>query len=293
MKYWKLLAICMLPLSFAACSSDDDAILNSGNAIVEFKSAEMEVKENTTIVEIPITVSGEHNGNIYVTAKMVSSSENYEVDKDVIITTEKFVLPAETESINLEAHLVGIANDAIEAGRTITFEISEVKGATLGANKTCTVELKENNPLEGNYKLNGYSPFDGKVVSVKCTLSMEEGVTDKAYIDLGWGGLLELSLDEIEPAKKYNVTIAGAQVIGAYGSYGNVLFVKSFVDWNAGAVRAYTNDLTGLYDNGVITIDGGVDEGVGEYIPGAGWLGAYVAYEDENGSVVPVTFEKQ
>ena len=48
-----------------------------------------------------------------------------------------------------------------------------------------------------------------------------------------------------------------------------------------------------MYDNGVITIDGGVDEGVGEYIPGAGWLGAYVAYEDENGSVVPVTFEKQ
>ena len=183
MKYWKLLAICMLPLSFVACSDDDDAPVNSGNATVEFQSATMQVKENMTIVEVPITVTGEHNGDIYVTAKMVSSSENYEADKDVIVTTENFVLPAETESVNLEAHLVNLANDAIEAGRTITFEITEVKGATLGGNKTCTVELKENNPLEGTYTLTGYSPFDGAVGSMKFILSMEEGVTDKAYLE--------------------------------------------------------------------------------------------------------------
>lgn len=293
MKYWKLLAICMLPLSFVACSEDDNAPTNTGNATVEFKSATMQVKENTTIVELPIVVSGEHNGDIRVTAKMVSSSEDYEQDKDVIVTTEKFVLPAETESVNLEAHLVGLVNDAIEPGRSITFEITEVVGASMGSNKVCTVELKENNPLEGTYTLKGYSPFDGGVVSVKCTLSMEEGVTDKAYIDLGWGGKLQLNLEEIESAKKYNVTIPGQQVIGAYGSYGNVLFVKALVDWNAGAVRAYGSDMTATYDNGVITIDGAVDEGVGEYIPGAGWLGAYVAYEDDNGALVPVTFTKQ
>lgn len=293
MKYWKLLAICMLPLSFVACSDDDDAPMNSGNATVEFKSADIQVKENASIVELPIVVSGEHNGNIKVTAKMVSSSGNYEQDKDVIVTTENFVLPAETESVNLEAHLVGFANEAIEPGRSITFEITEVVGASLGSNKTCTVELKENNPLEGTYTLRGYSPFDGGPVSVKCTLSMEEGVTDKAYIDLGWGGLLQLNLEEIESAKKYNVFIPGMQVIGAYGSYGNVLFVKAFVDWSASAVRAYSNDMTAKYDNGIITIDGDLDEGVGEYIMGAGWLGAYVAYEDDNGALVPVTFTKQ
>ena len=62
MKYWKLLAMCMLPLSFVACSSDDDAPVNTGNATVEFQNADIEVKENATIVELPIVVSGEHNG---------------------------------------------------------------------------------------------------------------------------------------------------------------------------------------------------------------------------------------
>ena len=198
MKYWKLLAMCMLPLSFVACSSDDDAPVNTGNATVEFQNADIEVKENATIVELPIVVSGEHNGEIRVTAKMVSSSANFQADKDVIVTTENFVLPAETETVNLEAHLVGLANDAIEAGRTITFEITEVIGASIGSNKTCTVELKENNPLEGTYTMRGLDIFKGAVGSFKCALSMEEGITDKAYLDLGYGGALELLLEEVE-----------------------------------------------------------------------------------------------
>lgn len=290
MKYWKLLAICMLPLSFVACSDDDDAPVNSGNATVEFQSATMQVKENMTIVEVPITVTGEHNGDIYVTAKMVSSSENYEADKDVIVTTENFVLPAETESVNLEAHLVNLANDAIEAGRTITFEITEVKGATLGGNKTCTVELKENNPLEGTYTLSGLNN-KGAIASVKCTLSMEEGVTDKAYIDLGWGGNpLQLNLEEIIPGKKYNVVIPGGQIIGAYGNYGPVGFY--LVDWNAGKV--YTNDIIGVYEEGVITLETEEYWGVMEFLPSYGaFLGIYLAYTDENGNFVPVTFSKK
>ena len=42
----------MLPLSFVACSDDDDAPVNSGNATVEFQSATKQVKENMTIVKI-------------------------------------------------------------------------------------------------------------------------------------------------------------------------------------------------------------------------------------------------
>lgn len=293
MKYWKLLAMCLLPLSFVACSDDDEAQMNTGNATVEFQSADMQVKENATIVEVPIVVSGEHNGNIKVTAKMISSSANFQADKDVIVTTENFVLSAETSFVNLEAHLVGLADEGINPGRTITFEITSVEGASLGGNKTCTVELKENNPLEGTYVLRGFDPFSGAVASVKYTLSMEEGVTDKAYIDFGYGGLLQLNLEEVEPGKKYNLTIPGQQVIGTYGSYGDVLFVKAAVDWSVGSIFAYGNDMAATYDNGVITIKGAVDEGVGAYIPGAGWLEAYVAYEDENGTLVPVTFTKQ
>ena len=148
MKYLKLLAICLLPLSFVACSDDDDNI-NTGEATVAFQSASMEIKESTSMVEIPVVVSGEQNGDIKVTAKMISSSNDYVSGKDVIITTENFVIAEDETSFNLEAHLVGLANDAIESGRNITFEITNVEGATLGANATCVVNLKENNPLEG------------------------------------------------------------------------------------------------------------------------------------------------
>ncbi|MBE6280465.1 MAG: hypothetical protein E7095_00150 [Bacteroides sp.] len=291
MKYWKLLAICMLPLSFVACSDDDDAPMNSGNATVEFQSANMQVKESTTMVEIPITVTGEHNGDILVTAKMISSSENYELDKDVIVTTENFVLPAETESVNLEVHLVDLANDAIEAGRTITFEITEVKGATLGGNKTCTVELKENNPLEGTYTLKGYSPFDGAVGSMKFVLSMEEGVTDKAYLECDYG-ILQMNLEEIEPGKKYNVTIPGYQTIGNHSSYGPIYFVMTFVDWSAGSVLTGKNDITGVFENGIIKLNLDEDYGIGVRVS-AGFFEAFVSYVDDDGTFVPVTLTKK
>lgn len=292
MKYWKLLAICMLPLSFVACSEDDNAPTNTGNATVEFKSATMQVKENTTIVELPIVVSGEHNGDIKVTAKMVSSSENYEQDKDVIVTTEKFVLPAETESVNLEAHLVGLANDAIEPGRSITFEITEVVGASMGSNKVCTVELKENNPLEGTYVFKGYDIFSGSFATYKCTLSMEEGVTDKAYIDFGYGELLQLNMEEVEPVKKYNITIPAGQTIGTYGSYGAVSFVKILVNWNTGSIGYGNVDINGTYDNGVISLDLPEDYGVGIRVS-AGFLEAYITTVDDEGVLHPITFTKQ
>ena len=48
MKYLKLLAICLLPLSFVACSDDDDNI-NTGEATVAFQSASMEIKESTSV----------------------------------------------------------------------------------------------------------------------------------------------------------------------------------------------------------------------------------------------------
>lgn len=62
MKYLKLLAMALLPLSMVACSDDDENI-NTGNATVEFESATMEVRESTSMLRIPINVSGEHTGD--------------------------------------------------------------------------------------------------------------------------------------------------------------------------------------------------------------------------------------
>lgn len=290
MKYLKLLAMALLPLSMVACSDDDENI-NTGNATVEFESATMEVRESTSMLRIPINVSGEHTGDIHVSAKMTGNNANFEADKDVIVTTEKFTLPAETETVYLEAHL-NVGNDAIEAGRTITFEITEAAGATLGSNKTCTVVLKENNPLEGVYTLKGFSPFDGAVSSEKCELFMEEGVNDKAYLNFGFDGAVELQLTEVVPGKEYNITIKGAQSVGTDPTYGNVTFPLCMVDWNAGEIKPFADDITATYKDGIITLKTEEDYGVG-LLCSAGWFSCYVAYiDDASGDLVPVTLTK-
>ena len=64
------------------------------------------------------------------------------------------------------------------------------------------------------------------------------------------------------------------------------------VDWNAGKV--YTNDIIGVYEEGVITLDTEEYWGVMEFLPSYGaFLGIYLAYTDENGNFVPVTFSKK
>lgn len=73
MKYIKLLAMMLLPLTFAACS-DDDENMNSGNATVGFSQSEIDVKENVSSIQVPITVTGEHSGLIEVTVTVKNAS---------------------------------------------------------------------------------------------------------------------------------------------------------------------------------------------------------------------------
>lgn len=290
MKYLKLLALCLLPFSFAACSDDEEGATNTGNASVEFSAASVETRESTNILSLPIVVSGEHNGNIVVTVGMKSASgENLVEDTNIIITTNKLTIPAGVESVNFEIHMVNVTNDALDP-RSMEFEITDAQGASIGANNICTVNLTENNPLEGTYTISGYSPFDDAVVNTSCALTMEQGVTDEAYLDFGYGQTIKMSLTEAGDG--YDVSMDAMQVVGTDATYGTVYFVGASVDWNAGTVGATTDPITGHLANGVLTLDTPVDCGYGIYVS-AGWFEAYVAYEAENGSVVPVTFTKQ
>ena len=54
MNYLKRFAILLLPLIMIACNDDDN--LNTGTATVEFQSAEIEIKELTSSLNLPIVV---------------------------------------------------------------------------------------------------------------------------------------------------------------------------------------------------------------------------------------------
>ena len=57
MNYFKLLTIFLLSFTMIACSNDEN--FNTQEATVEFQSAEIEVKELTSILNLPIVVKGE------------------------------------------------------------------------------------------------------------------------------------------------------------------------------------------------------------------------------------------
>lgn len=245
MKYIKILALSLLPLSFSACS-EDEVVLNSGDATVEFENASVTIKESVTSVNLPIIVKGEHNGKIVVNATMTEKSDGIEIDKNVIITTETLNLLEGTESVNLEVVLSGVSNDEVVDGRSITFEIKEVSGAKIGTNNKCVINLTENNPMEGNYLIGGYDYFGAGALS--CNLVMEEGRDDIAYLDFGAGSLLPITLTNIEePYKKCRFTIANQSSIGSGLSIVQVKLTDKLYLVNG--------DFKGKFENNTFTFD--------------------------------------
>lgn len=140
MKYLKLLALCLLPISFAACSDDEE--INSGNATVGFTSTELSVTENTPMVEIPISLEGDHTGpvklNIEVTDCNGTSVTN---DETVILTSNSLVMPSGVETVQAELRSsVYTVEDNLD--RSFTVKITSAEGATIG-NATCKVNIEE------------------------------------------------------------------------------------------------------------------------------------------------------
>ena len=75
MNYLKRFAILLLPLIMIACNDDDN--LNTGTATVEFQSAEIEIKELTSSLNLPIVVKGENNGLIKVRIEMKDNNSGF------------------------------------------------------------------------------------------------------------------------------------------------------------------------------------------------------------------------
>ena len=103
MNYFKLLTIFLLSFTMIACSSDED--FNTQEATVEFQSAEIEVKELTSILNLPIVVKGERNGLIKVHVILKENNSGFESEKAILITEDHLSIPMRTESVNVETLL--------------------------------------------------------------------------------------------------------------------------------------------------------------------------------------------
>lgn len=142
MKYIKLFMLMAVASLFAACSDDDDYNSN-GSTTVEFESAQVSFNENEGIVNVPVKVSGARNGKIRLT---VSTSETGEApakaDENYLLTSNTIYLDADTMTSNTMNVELKIVNDSkMNADRTFNITIDQAEGAKIGANKTTTVTI--------------------------------------------------------------------------------------------------------------------------------------------------------
>lgn len=189
MKYLKLLALCLLPISFAACSDDEE--MNSGNATVGFASPEMSVAENTSMINVPIVVEGEHTGLIKVNVELIDAKgTSVTKDESVILTGSNIVMPIDVQTVYAEVRtLVNTTTDDFD--RSFTLQITSAEGASIST-ASCKVNIEELiDPYEkllGNYTFNAIDLTDGS--SVTFNVELTQGAPQRSYTVEGFDGYL-------------------------------------------------------------------------------------------------------
>lgn len=166
MKYLKLLALCLLPLSFAACSDDED--INGGSATVGFASSEVTIAENATMVTLPITVEGDHTGLIKVTIAVTNATgESVVNDETVILTSTDLLFPVDVNEVNAELRTnVNTIEDTYN--RSFTVEITAAEGASVSTS-SCVVNIEEKPDPYGNLIGTWMLPIGGENTEVTVT----------------------------------------------------------------------------------------------------------------------------
>ena len=134
----------MTAILFAACSDDDN--MNSAPVTVSFNAAEVTFKESDNLVNVPIVVDGERNGDIKVSLKVTDGSA---------ISEGHFIV-------------------------TSTEIIDKIDGATIGSNGSVKVILKDvdKNPyfkLFGTWKATATDVGSGEQVTFDVKISDNDG----------------------------------------------------------------------------------------------------------------------
>lgn len=157
MKFKKIYALLLATALFAGCTPEDEISWNSSEATVSMGQAELVVKENKGMVNVPVVVEGTLNGSVEVTVEVAEVGENPAMeDVHYIVTSKTVIIPADATEGKIELKTVDDAD--INEARTFEITIKSVNGATASETaKTTTVTLKDNDSefyekLQGRWK---------------------------------------------------------------------------------------------------------------------------------------------
>ena len=294
MKYLKVLALCLLPLSFTACSDDDEVAMNNTGATVGFESAQVTYNENAGIITVPFVVEGEQNGAIRVNYTVQDGTAVNE--EHYLVTTNTVLIPADDNTgYGCEIRLL---DDGMTENddRTLTVTINSVEGASIGANSSCEVTIADvdKDPyykLMGVYTLTAIDATNGNPVSFEVELTggstaEEQGANEHVrFVAVGFDNSYMTDepwiIEYNESAETLTVVKGDAFATGLnFGS-----FIGSMAITPMDQTAAEVSEMNGTWseDYTTITFDESLLLGVGVYDDATG---AYAGFYSVYGNIV-------
>lgn len=179
MKYLKLSLLSLLAGAMFSCSEEDTAAINSGDATISFAQTEYTVDERTSQLNIPVNLTGDHNGDVKfnVVVKEVHGTKVV-ADETVVLTSNDWVMPAGVGSVDVQVYMYAGTPDITE-GRYYVLEMTSAEGAKMSAT-TVRVNLTESKDpmgeLKGTWLFNATN--NGKPVSFQFTIAEHQADPD-------------------------------------------------------------------------------------------------------------------
>lgn len=184
MKYIKLFMLAAVATLFAACS--DDESFNTSEVTVGFEAAEQTYLESAIMINVPVKITGERNGDIKLKVEAVDGTakdgEHY------LVTSTDLNLPADSKDDVITVE-VTIYDDGSEENddRSFTLNIIDAKGAKIGT-RSCAITLKDvdKNPyfkLFGTYTVEAYDLKTGDPANFDITINDDSDPdSDEKYL---------------------------------------------------------------------------------------------------------------
>lgn len=177
MKLSKIFAVALAALTMTACSDDDDVIgWNSDHDVtVEMGQATISFKEGRGMVNVPVVVKGEANGNILVTVACEETGLNpAQEDKHYYVTDKSIVISPDNKTANIELNVIDPEEEINEA-RTFDIRIVDVTACKVGELDYTSVTIKDNDgdyydKMAGNWTVK-FIDYDGKEAKAKVKLT--------------------------------------------------------------------------------------------------------------------------
>ncbi|MCM1482945.1 MAG: hypothetical protein NC043_01290 [Muribaculaceae bacterium] len=143
MKLNKILAIALMGVAMTACSDDDSDFNTASGVTVQMGSSEYSGRENGSIFTLPINVTGDANGQIIVYVETAPVGDNPAIaEQNYIVTSQRIIIPAGTTTGYVE--IEPLDNDEENDTRSFSVTITKAEGATIGAQATTVVDLRDN-----------------------------------------------------------------------------------------------------------------------------------------------------